>query len=73
MENAPKVSNMHAEIESDGCQLYVRDIGSSGQGSTNGTFVQGIRVRGAASLDLAEGIEISLGRDFKLIVRTEGD
>lgn len=58
------VSGRHAEVVLHGAMLHVRDLGS-----TNGTWVRGIRIDGAASVPLAEGTVIGLSRHLELEVR----
>lgn len=63
-EGSPGVSRRHAIVSLWRGDLHVRDLGSS-----NGTWVNGIRIDGAAQLPVADGTRIGLGQRFELIVR----
>lgn len=56
----PSVSKVHAEFVSSGYRLYVRD-----RGSTNGTFVNGIRIHGEAQVDECDVVQFA---QFEFIV-----
>ncbi|WP_182481395.1 FHA domain-containing protein [Nocardioides immobilis] len=64
-EGSPGVSRRHASITIWRGDLHVRDLGSS-----NGTWVNGIRIAGAAELPVTDGIRIGLGRRFEMEVRS---
>ncbi|MCD9152792.1 FHA domain-containing protein [Aeromicrobium duanguangcaii] len=64
-ESNLKVSGRHAEVVLHRGVLHVRDLGS-----TNGTWVRGIRIDGAASVPVEDGIVIGLSRHLELEVRT---
>lgn len=59
----PEVSRQHTEIELDGEDFLVRDLGSS-----NGTYLNGRRLYGPANLE--DGDELALGA-VKLVFRRE--
>ena len=48
------ISKNHAEIESSGCSLLVRDLGS-----TNGTFVNGSRIEGDALVNSGDLVQFA--------------
>ncbi|TWT86900.1 putative cyclic-di-GMP phosphodiesterase AdrB [Pseudobythopirellula maris] len=50
----PTVSNAHAEFEYDNASLLVRDLGS-----TNGTFVNGVRITGECSLNPGDLVQFA--------------
>jgi adenylate cyclase len=59
----PEVSRQHTEIEADGEDYVVRDLGSS-----NGTYLNGRRLYGPATLE--DGDELAIG-GAKLVFRLE--
>lgn len=63
MEGHPGVSRRHAAITASRGRLFVRDLESS-----NGTWVNNIRINGAAEIALSAGITVGLGRRFELVV-----
>ena len=54
-----KVSRHHATMIKEGNSYFIEDVGSEGQGSTNGTFVNEKRV--AAKTPISSGDAILLG------------
>lgn len=59
------VSRRHAGITVEGNTVRVRDLGSS-----NGTWINGIRIDGVAVVPIADGTTIGLGQRYTLRVRT---
>lgn len=59
--NHPKLSRIHASFQRVGDRIFLRDLGS-----TNGTFVDGIRI-GADPVPIAPGATIRLG-DLQVFV-----
>jgi pSer/pThr/pTyr-binding forkhead associated (FHA) protein len=59
-----KVSRRHAEVVVSQGVLHVRDLCS-----TNGTWVRGVRIDGAAAVEMEDGIRIALSRHLELVVR----
>ena len=56
----PSVSRIHASLEKSGEDWYLRD-----RGSTNGTFLDGLRLEEGEKKKLLDGAEISFsGRRF---------
>jgi pSer/pThr/pTyr-binding forkhead associated (FHA) protein len=53
--NDTRASSRHAEVYSDGSAFYIKDLGS-----TNGTFINGLRIR-QAQLNYGDVIEFGLG------------
>src|SRR4051812_40962858 len=53
--NDTRASSRHAEVYFDGTDFYLKDLGS-----TNGTFVNGMRIR-QARLNYSDVIEFGLG------------
>ncbi len=66
VEASSGVSRRHASVSVARGVLHVRDLGSA-----NGTWVNGIRIDGAAELELTDGIRIGLGRRFELVVKQQ--
>lgn len=64
-EGHPGVSRRHASVVVWRGVLHVRDLDSS-----NGTWVNGIRIAGVAELPVVDGIRLGLGRRFEMVVRT---
>ena len=58
--DAPLVSRLHCQLAATGDSLHVKDLGS-----TNGTFVNGKRIRAAR---LADGDRLSVGK-LELVVK----
>jgi predicted component of type VI protein secretion system len=53
--NHNQVSETHCEITIDNTDCYVEDIGSSGAGSTNGTFIDGVAIPKRTPTKLYDG------------------
>lgn len=51
-----KLSGLHCELEWDGAALYVQDLES-----TNGTFVNGVPIRGKSWMPLEDGSTLRIG------------
>lgn len=60
------ISGVHAEIVTKGGNFYVRDVGSDGQGSLNGTFMGGKRFRPLEEVLIQDGLRVSLARILDL-------
>ena len=60
---APLVSRLHCQLTATAASLQVKDLGS-----TNGTFVNGKRVRTA---ELKEGDRLSVGRLDLIVSKSE--
>ena len=56
LEGDGKLSGVHCELEWDGAALYVQD-----RGSTNGTFVNGVPIRGKSWMPLEDGATLRIG------------
>jgi hypothetical protein len=63
------VSGRHAEVFFHDALLYVRDVGTHGKGSSNGTFVNGKRITADTPALLADGDEVSFSHHLTAIVR----
>jgi pSer/pThr/pTyr-binding forkhead associated (FHA) protein len=63
----PRVSRQHAELRKDGQAFSVQDLGS-----TNGTFVEGVRLQPGEVRELAPGQSLSLG-GFEVKLCLPGD
>lgn len=57
------ISGIHAEIRVEALTLRIRDVGTNGAGSTNGTFVNGIRMQAGRLVDLADGDVVTCATD----------
>jgi pSer/pThr/pTyr-binding forkhead associated (FHA) protein len=66
------VSRRHALIELRGDGPYIIDHGPEGRGSTNGTFINGMRIEPGEPYRLNHGDEISLGSQTTLKMVYEG-
>ena len=60
------VSRRHAVVVFDGTNVHIRD-----EGSSNGTFVNRIRIDGSATLAPADLTTIGLGRNYQITVETD--
>ena len=63
--DAALVSRLHCQLTATGQTLHVKDLDS-----TNGTFVNGARVRTA---ELHEGDTLSVGRVDLIVSKSDGD
>lgn len=63
--NCPSVSGRHAELTMEDCGLAIRDLES-----TNGTFVNGARIRGPVELEHGDLIQLAL-KVFRLKIKSE--
>lgn len=59
----PRISRMHAIIEPNEDGFMIKDIGMEGNGSKNGTWLNGIMISPAIPCKLTHGDEISLAND----------
>lgn len=66
LQNYPGVSRQHTSLTMQHGVLRVRDLGSS-----NGTWIDGQQINGAADLPVIDGTIIGLGRGYQLTVRTQ--
>ncbi len=64
---SPRVSKLHAEIDTNGRGYLVRDLGSR-----NGTFVNGERVSGERNLELGDVLHIA-HRELRLVLAPEDE
>jgi hypothetical protein len=62
------VSRRHALIESREDGIFITDHGVDGNGSTNGTFINGKKIEPGKPYRLNRGDEISLGSETELRV-----
>jgi hypothetical protein len=62
------VSRRHALLELRGEDLFIMDHGPDGRGSTNGTFINGRRIKPGEPHRLDHGYEVSLGSQTRLRV-----
>jgi hypothetical protein len=67
------ISRTHAEFRLDARGLTVTDTGSDGQGSTNGTFVNGTRLAAGRSRMVGNGDVVACATDPALIIAVELD
>lgn len=61
--NYLNISGVHCEISLQGRRCTVMDVGSSGTGSTNGTYVDGERLAPSTPRELKPGQSLRLGRN----------
>ena len=54
------VSSMHCRLTADGGDFYVEDIGSEGNGSTNGTFIDGNRLPARTPVKIHNGSRLMI-------------
>lgn len=57
------ISGTHAEIRVEAHGIRIRDVGTNGAGSTNGTFVNGVRIQAGRLVDLADGDVVTCATD----------
>ena len=70
-EGNTTISGKHAELVEKGGVLLVKDTGTSGQGSQNGTFVNGNRIPPNISVEVMAGDLIRFSNAEYLVLTTE--
>jgi pSer/pThr/pTyr-binding forkhead associated (FHA) protein len=61
-----QISGMHAEIINKAGQFYIRDTGSNNEGSSNGTFLEGKRLKPCQDYPLKDDMRINIARVIEL-------
>lgn len=61
-----EISSTHAEILNRAEQFYIKDIGSDGKGSLNGTFLNGGRIKPLQEYPIRDGMRINIARVLDL-------